>query len=256
MSEPVKAKEEFYSLRGGQFYRVTLLHSPVDIPTGTLARMVMNQGVKITKLFDAALVGGKSGTVMGASIGANSAQFTVPIPSIILRSRFHLTAEKVLVPDFACRLVATTVPQQNLEWVPPLDMSIYLMVVISPDGHMLYVENCFLFAMDKDLRTYRLPTSNVYEDCRVCMGEFASMGTSHVDCVSKAVAQFKASTWNADLANRGGAKSAENGHNMFRFKPNELEGFEQLPPAMPWPTLCTKVSNEFINQNVALPQRS
>lgn len=245
----ISARTEFYAIKDGQFYLVTETHQRLDLPTGTLAKIVQESGVKLTKLFDAGLVGGMTSSIVGCSIQAGAANFTVPIDTITIRARFHMGADKMMGPDFAARLVPTSVAPMVIDWKTPLNMKLYLMVSVAPTGSRLYVVNTFLFAMDKDKRVYRLPTSNVYEDCRVCMGDFDSTSDTHVDCISKAVTQFRTSDWNADLAHRGGSTSMEWAMKLFRFKPLEPEGFEQQAPTEDWTKLCTKISNEFINAN-------
>jgi hypothetical protein len=153
-----------------------------------------------------------------------------------------------MVPDFT----SSSNDTMDLKWSPPPTMRLYLMVYC-PIGSPLYSETQFLVAVDGNGRFWRLPTSNTYEDCKLCTGSYNSEGATFVDVLSRAWNQFQTSRWQKDLNDRGGTSGMSNSRMMFRYKPLEKDqGFEQVPAPSDWSSYCTKVSNEFITNNIIL----
>lgn len=104
------------------------------------------------------------------------------------------------------------------------------------DGEVIINHN-YLFACDTRNRAYRLPLPNLFDDCKVCTGEFAHTHPSGATAVAASVEQFRASQWNSDLM-----PAVERAQQCFRFQPTH-ESFATLPVAVPdWTTLCDKVS--------------
>ncbi len=153
-------------------------------------------------------------------------------------------ADGVMVPDFKG---GNADPEFVLNWTPPDSMRLYLLMNF---GLPLKVDVQFLVAVDKDGRFYRLPLSNLYEDARLCHGAYENVGSTLIDAVSKAWVQFHKSRWQSDLANRGN-ESVAYSKKLFRFKPLEPEGFEQIK-VDGWEALSTRVVTAFITENIVI----
>jgi len=95
---------------------------------------------------------------------------------------------------------------------------------------------CWLCLTSSSNRTYRMPMANVYDNCRVCMGEYAKVHTNLFNALRAALTQFEASAWNSDLR-----KPVDRIESFFRFKQSD-SGFETLPCNGQWSNLCERVS--------------
>ncbi len=165
-----------------------------------------------------------------------------------LNCHFRLVGDKVLVPVFIGKdsdtseyIAAAPV------WKVPDDMVLLFATRVynfsdlrhqpatSPD------QSCWLIAYDKDKRSYKLPISNLYDDCAVCMGAFKGDAPTVSEAFSMAMKQFNASDWNADLAGGTG-----NSDSLFRFKAKKDET-ESLPSSEHWTNLCTVISTPMSN---------
>lgn len=184
--------------------------------------------------------------------------YTIPLHKLPLRARF-LIKDGILAPEFANKGPNSLHQAIQLEWLPVAGMRIFLMVTVSNTSIISAAKgrpvtsDQHLFAMDSAGRTYRLPTSNCFENCTLCTGIHRTDGASHIDCLNGAVNQFMTSEWQHDLAERGGVCSVQNSQSLFRYKPLEPDGFEQLPPlTADWTKYCVKVSNEFITSNMVV----
>lgn len=94
----------------------------------------------------------------------------------------------------------------------------------------------YLYAFDERKAAYRLPLANLYETCRVCMGDYASLSPTVLGAVLLALEQFRKASWNSDLFN-----DQEITRKVVRFKPLE-KGFETLPVRGTWTEYCDKVA--------------
>lgn len=244
--------ETFFAiLHDGRVQKVSLTATDIDIKKDILSQFAVEAGCKIKNLIDAGILGEGTAGKIGLCAKRESMVFTIPVGVIPMKANFVIK-DDILMPDFASATSATSL--MDLKWQVPHNkgMRVFLMVYCPVDS-AIYSETQFLLAMDEAGRTYRLPTSNCYEDCKLCTGDYISRGNTYMDVLCRAWEQFTHSNWQSDLNNRGGAKGMENSKNMFRFKPLEKEGFEQLPMNCDnWTTLCTKIGNEFINSNIVI----
>ena len=167
-----------------------------------------------------------------ANVGLDDTLYTVVLDRLPLHTRFRLVAD-VLVPDFA----AESDLELALLWQVPKDLRLAFVVRTEADeGEVLILHN-YLFACDPRNRAYRLPLPNLFDDCKVCTGEFERKHPSGAAAVTASVEQFRKSQWNADLM-----PAVERSQQCFRFQPTN-ESFITLPVAVPdWTTLCDKVS--------------
>ena len=226
----------------GRLIRETVTESEVDLKPDIMARYVAESTHRVRNAFSASIISPNLQGGVGIAIRGSAIAFTLPIAVMPLRARFRVQGDQ-LVPEFT----SDSTPMV-LSWVPP--MRLYLLVAMEPGS--LTSADQFLVALDASGRHYRLPTTNAYENCKLCTGEFNSRGANLTEVAIKAWQQFEASDWQADLSNRGGEKGMANSKLMFRFKPLEPEGFEQLPPAQAWQELCTKVSFDFITNFITV----
>lgn len=238
-------KSQYLLEETGRLIRQTISEQEIDLKPEILQRFVQHQLIKFPGLFSAATISPKlSGTVGMANKGPTTV-FSIRLNKLPLRARFVVRGE-YLVPDFT----SNSTPM-FLEWTVPDGMRLYLMVHMQ-DGAPTCADQ-FLVAVDGSNRTYRLPTTNCYENCKLCTGQFNGRGITYADALSKAWKQLEDSDWQSDLSNHGGERGMENSKNMFRFKPLEPDGFQQMSiHSDSWELLCTKISMEFINSFIVL----
>lgn len=173
--------------------------------------------------------------------------FTVQLASLPLRARFVADeANKCIVPAFD----SESAPM-FLEWTPPPSMRLVLMITMLPNTCSVHEQ--YLVAICSRGRFWRLPMTNIYENCRLCTGKYDGHGFSYADAIGKALNQLVASDWQKDLRDAGGASTMANSKLMFRFKPKETEGFDQLEPhTEDWTSLCVKVGTPIITEFICL----
>jgi hypothetical protein len=173
--------------------------------------------------------------------------FSLRLSKMQINTKFVLK-DGFLVPDFAQTSASST--EFSLTWYVPDKMKLYLMVTV--DASAMLADDTWLVAFDRNGNCYRLPTTNTYEDGKVCQGIYDGYGTSLLDCLIKAYKQFIDSRWNADLHDRGGDYGMEHSMQLFRFKPLEPDGFDMVQPDKDWTLLAEKINSEFINNNIIL----
>ena len=245
--------ETYYKITNGEIVCVTRSEQRCSPSVDILSKYANASAIRHRNIMGAVFLGDDALGNIGVSLTQKVATYTIQCRTIPLRTRFKLDG-KVMVPLFGTH---NNEPILQLKWTAPDSMRIYLIVEVTqqPTGRSPSTFQCsnqWLVAVDSSQRYWRLPTSNVYEDCRLCIGTFDSVGTSHVDVLSLAWKQFHLSEWNTDLSDRAGSGGAQNAAALFRFTPNEKEGFTQLPCPASWMSYCTKISNEHINQNIAI----
>lgn len=176
--------------------------------------------------------------------GDGHVYLTTEIKRIPLRAPFKLSGkegEQFLIPVFDSKTEETL----SLEWKELAGMTLLFlqMCKVEPSASVPRTwtsVKAWLFAADNNNRHFKLPLPNIYDDCRVCEGDWQRYASSAQESVTRALAQFEKSEWNADLW-RDPAASQK----MFRFMPKK-EGFDQMPPqASDWTQLCVKVSLEI-----------
>lgn len=170
---------------------------------------------------------------------SNIVFFTVELKRIPLRAPFKLVKESTLVPQFGDNSLDTL----SLEWEAPEGMSIRFlnMCTVNEGGRAnqrWHSTKAWLFAGTTDNRQFRLPLPNIYDDCRICEGEWVRTASNGEECLLKALTQFEKSEWNADLW-----RAPENTQSMFRFTPNK-EGFTQMAISGDWTNLSFKVGTD------------
>lgn len=162
---------------------------------------------------------------------------TMEVPYIELMANFKAMPDGIMVPSFAPR-GKTGELELKPRWTPPEGCRLRFMVWISNDEPSI-LECCFA-AFDNDGRAFLTELPNIYEDGKVCMGEYRKNHPDLQSCVTAAAGQFFGSHWNSDLA-PDMAKCAA----MFSFKA-EGTTLTPVPVVGDWRTYCEKVSNSQI----------
>jgi hypothetical protein len=170
--------------------------------------------------------------------------WTIEMDKIHLKSHYTCR-EGVATPLFAKQAPEPLLP---LVWKAPEGVNLKMLVntgFIRPDEENgvckepFYSNRSYLFAFDKGGRCWRLPLTNLFDDCKLCLGRDVIYGKNSFDTLTKTLVQFADSQWNSDLSDR---QSAEQIEKFFRFKPTDSE-FETLPIlAEDWTTLCKKIA--------------
>jgi hypothetical protein len=213
--------------------------SEVDIGREVLEKLTESSSLKMREI--AFLK--KWGMVHANQIGAKTVYWTVDIDRIHLHCPFKLVKD-VLVPVFS----SLSDTMMHVDWVPEKgkmkDCRLRLMVQTlqhsdeKTEPDQLFIGGTvWLFAIDGKDRFWRLPLANMYEDCHCCTGSQDTYGESHLTSLEKVLTMFHGSPWNKDLWD-----SANETQRLFRFSPDEKEGFKTLEPEITWTNLCRKVS--------------
>lgn len=138
-----------------------------------------------------------------------------------------------------------------LEWIVPGDMRLMFVARCQPERDGTYFcQWAYLFALNGNGRqAYKMPLPNLYADCHICLGVSGYFGNSLLECFQNTLQGFTDSKWNADLIHgderRGILPCFDQSQDMFIFKPVK-DGFETLPPAAPWASLCEKVGTAVL----------
>ncbi len=223
----------------GSAFHTIISRSPRQVTEAMMEKFNKGMVMNLKRAFPCPETGGSASLIFTTTDRYAVAR----LPHLKLNCHYRLIGDKVLVPVFIAKdsdtseyIAAAPV------WKVPDDMVLLFATRVynfsdlrrqpatSPD------QSCWLIAYDKDKRAYKLPISNVYDDCAVCMGQFDGAAPTVSEAFSRALKQFGASDWNADLAGGTG-----NSDSLFRFKTKKDET-ESLPPTAPWTSLCTVIS--------------
>jgi hypothetical protein len=169
-----------------------------------------------------------------ADVGG-SCWWTVSMPTLTLRCPF-IMKENIWVPQLDNNEEPVTVQ----EWKAPNDMRLMFLVETRLSSGRVSKQNyTYLFAVSQDNNFWRLPLGNLFDECRVCLGNEEYFGLTHLEVVAKALEQLNNASWNADLWNTDKRNKT---HALFRYKPLD-KGFEQMPVSDDhhWTTYCYKI---------------
>lgn len=203
--ESLTITEEMVSAMAGNFHRV---HRNVfEVPGWGMAHLAINE---------------------------KQAFITVHLERLVLKCPFK-TMNELLVPHFT----STTDPVMALEWHAAEGMRLLLLLEVQvADNRQKYVPNAWLVAADGSNRTFRLPLPNIYDDCRMCLGDNNRYYDSLAKCASGMLEIIAQSSWNADLWKDIGITQR-----FFQFKPTN-SGFDVWEPNFEsgWQEGCIKVA--------------
>lgn len=198
--------------------------------------------------------GGNFGNVAVAAAGAGYTHFSVEVTTLPLRCHCN-TESGIVVPVFD----NPDCPLLPMQWIPPKGMRIVLCItaVWNKESNKYYPDtNQYLVALDPHGRMYRLPTSNLHTDCKLCHNMNHENHRDAMGVVKQACEQFERSEWNDHLYRGDSPVRRQCTKLMFRWKPTD-ETFEQLPPEVPagrdWTALCEKVAVDKLNSIIIPP---
>jgi hypothetical protein len=193
-----------------------------------------------------AMIVGKS--IAGLSIKEEPSRViiyaTVSLPFVRFNTSFKTLEDgQVVVPVFEKPNPSSSTPRFTVDWDVAVacqgKVRLWLLVeVIKTKEPLFETSTCWLAATSSSGHIYRIPLSNVYDDCKICMGDTwgGRQQPTLQQSLDEALNQFLNSPWNSDLS-----KSREKSDAFFRFKP-ENEGFKTLPTTQQWNNLCERVS--------------
>lgn len=171
-------------------------------------------------------------------MGQNSVSATMRLKTLLFNAPFKLE-DKVLFPAFQ----SSGSPVMTLEWTPPSSMFLYFLARLQDSGGQWRSIKTWLFALSEGGSAWRLPVSNLYEDCSLCTGDVNTTSWTLGESLAKIYTQFRKAQWNKDLAYESYKTSR-----LFRWKA-ETNPFEQLPIDAPnWTNLCAKVSSPAMEE--------
>lgn len=222
----------------------TITSVPIDINQAIIEQISATAAKVVPRIFPMKFLEPEADSFVGAVFGSNGASYwTMPIEKLPLKTFFQ-AKDGELWPVFD----DSTSPMLSLEWRPPANC--YLRLVVSLTNKNACMEQ-HLIAFDTDGRPYKMPLSNLYDDCRLCHGKYTDNPITHAQALAAALKQFREGNWNADLYG-GSAEKRKKTKAMFTFKA-EKDGFNQGEPNANWTVLCDRVSTAFITSNVINP---
>jgi hypothetical protein len=239
----METKTRFIIDTNGLFFREDTSLSPID-PGPELEKLFKSTlSVKIPRLMVIPTWGQVS-----VAVDENAYQYwSVTVDEINFKTSFKVNGEgesAELVPTFRENPAepAITIAWNKNDAMKDQSKSMYLkfMAHIVADGiHHYKVHKQYLYAFDDTNNAYRLPISNLYDTCELCNGEYNSRATTALESLTKALHQFRNSSWNSDLWKSEGIVD-----NFIRFKPL-ANGFQTLPIKNQWTRSCAKIGTQL-----------
>jgi len=213
---------------------------PMDMNASVINQLTQN----VVRHTPAAFIA-PSKEYVGLSIGPNGFGVAViGLREISLRAPFAVEGTQTF-PQFDGAHPVMMVP-----WVVPDTMRLVLAVGFST-GYVMCDQH--LVAIDSSERAWRLPISNLYNDCKLCAGRYDSTGDTIQMLVERAYEQFMASSWNADLYNDSDPTRRAASKKMFSYTIDGDKFIQNYKPEDDrWTELCQKVASEHIT-NYILP---
>jgi RES domain-containing protein len=237
--------ETFYTIdSGGGLHQVEQVVRAVELTDQFMTAMSKNVPRVATNAISMAHLTGVAGLpgMANITLAPGNRVVNMPLNSIPLTTVYLLDGE-VLYPAFD-----SEGPTMPMIWVPPTTMRVILSVVLGDANQ----ETCqFLTAFDPQGRCWRLPLSNLYEDCKLCPGtnSDSQVNASMIHGAQRVWQQFQRSIWQKDLYTSQGDSIRKATRNLFRFIAKD-KGFIQQPPVGDWEASCKKIGVDFITQNI------
>lgn len=166
---------------------------------------------------------------------------SLPLRVALVPSPIAKKEDNIMVPDLAESSVKTI----DMVWTPPDNCLLVYMVQIHWRTPYHYATNNYLYAYS-DTGIYKLPLGNLYDDCKICTGDYNSRCNTISEVAKVSMDQFINSRWNTHLI-----RELDRMHRMFRWKATP-DSFDQMPTDGNWKTLSTKVSVPYANYVVEL----
>jgi len=228
-------EERFIKLKeDGTLEFVKMITEPRNINQAIIDRL---GGKQIRYLKRAFTVGERQ---CGLVLSLNECHVFAFMESITINTAYKLWPDKLLRPVFlGSRETSLEHPIIPAVWPIPLSMKlIFAAKVENFNSDTPKATTCYLMAVDTQKRFWRLPLPNLYDDLKMCMGQFDGVAHNAQQCFSLALSQMDQAQWNADLLDID--REAGSQH-MFRFNPTET-GVDPVPFEGDWTIHCKKVS--------------
>lgn len=235
-----------YVIKADGLVRRRIIEDPIDINAAIvdqIAAAVSRKSMKVMpmKIIDPENANDASLTMLPGGYSV----WSLPLVKLPLKT-FYQSKDGTVFPVFD----DTTSPQLALEWIIPSNMFVVLAVQL--DSRMDCIKQ-YLVAFDANSRTYKLPLSNLYDDCALCSGTYKGRSGNQVEALTNAMNQLRNGEWQKDLY-QGDAAKRKRTRDLFSFKVEE-KGFSQIHYPKDWTTLCDKVANDFVTSNIINPYK-
>lgn len=227
---------EYVIREQGAIVRRNVREDVLNVPPDFLQRLNGDTNLIVRDIMTASGPQQFSELPVHGRIGTKYSYYTMRLPAIVFQCTFKTIAGDplILFPDF------TGGQELVMVWEAPHSMALAFVVSVNHDRHPT-TPTQWLFAVDPQGVTWRLPIANLFEDCKLCLGDGWADPGSHSSCVSQALQQLIKSPWNKDL---WGAAGNVRDHTaaMFRWSVDKEGKRSQLPVPENWQPLCTKVA--------------
>lgn len=237
-------KTEFIIDKEGRFYREDSVRTEIDPGPELEKCFKTTMSVKLTSLISLPTWG-----VVSVSVDDIGLQhWSVPIAEIKFNTSFRVKGEGATAELIPLFVESKSEPSMSIDWrksdalsSQSKGMDIRFVAVIQFQTNGLFrVQKQYLYAFDDAKNGYRLPLSNLYDTCELCNGVYNSEDATAIGTLTRALNQFRNSSWNSDLL-----KDVDVIENFIRFKPLET-GFQTLPIKGIWTKHCEKVSTPIM----------
>lgn len=174
--------------------------------------------------------------VVGLTVIKAERHYTVPLQRVVFNCRWvsrTIDGQQLLVPSLRSNGGGTLL---RVEWQPPSDCQMLVLVSFSVREHR--PSKYYLFAQKKSDNTlWRIPAANLHENCEWCTGDPLHFidGPTDIDALVADLNRVQEAPWNSDLCQNQALIES-----FLRVKAVSA-GFETVPPASEWHTLCQKV---------------
>ena len=223
-------KVEFLIEGDGKIFRRDIVSREIRITNEITTALCKDVSITVKNL----MATEKQGMISMRSEMGGSIWWTVMLNHLNLRCPF-IMRDGFFVPQ----LDRDDEPIITLPWEVPNSMRLVFLAETAFIGSRSRKQGyCYLFAIDENGDYYRLPLGNLYDECRICMGQEEFLSFDHLTTLNMVLEQFSNSEWNADLWTTERATQS-----MFRFVPDGT-GFKQAVMAItPWTKLCAKIGH-------------
>jgi len=234
--------EEYVIQKDGRILHRKYLEQEVSVTAEIAAAFSTNANHELKNVINMSEFGFPDYGLAAVSINNRGSHFwSVRVLNLIMNCPFKMKG-KHLVPDFT-----STDKPMSLKWKVEEPMKIMLGVFIEGQSSGKH----YLLTYDSIGRHWRLPLSNLYENCELCHGQSIMSGITDLNILAQVLKNFSASQWQADLSNLHLPEQTES---MFAFTPTN-EGFDQyslIKNYVDWTKFCKKVSNSVLNERMIL----
>lgn len=206
--------KQFYTISAetGQFERVEVYRSPLSSVDNMLKTLAQDIPIFVRDMF--VLPAGN----VHVAFSSKMLTMVMMLPTVQLNTQWTLFKHEdkrkkgYFYPTFVDRRAGETV-QLSPKWLPPANMRVFFCNHFDPSGQdgVYRHSRASLVAIHltedgvEDRKHYKLPLTNLYDNCKLCLGsmhvnDLVTLVTKpYADQMQAALNGFNASTWNSDL---------------------------------------------------------